>query len=103
MDQGQSHVSGETITLTLPPVLDIAGSATLRHEILNVVTPDVKLTFDSSQVEQLTTSGVQMLLAAAVFIKRKNASFKIANPSDVLIEAFKDLGLFSQIMAWDVE
>jgi anti-anti-sigma regulatory factor len=63
----------------------------------------VTLTLDSGQVEQMTTPGLQILLAIAECAARREAAFKVVHPSEALIDAFRESGLFSNLMAWDLE
>lgn len=103
MTQIQTETIDKTVKITLPPILDVTSSEALRDRVLEVIATSVALTLDSKPVEQLTTPSLQMLLAVAEYAKRKEMAFKIANPSEALIEAFKEAGLFSQLMAWDLE
>lgn len=103
MTRIQPEIVGKTIKVPLPPILNIASSEALRVGVLDVLTPETKLALDSEHVEQLTTPGIQMLLAVADCAARKETAFTITNPSQALIEAFRDAGLFSQLMAWDIE
>lgn len=91
------------VNVTLPPTLDMSCSEALRDVLLDAIAPDMALTLDSKDVEQLSTPGIQILLAMAECAARKGTTFKLANPSEAFIEAFKDLGLFSQLMSWDLE
>ncbi len=103
MTQIQVETIDNMVNVTLPPTLGIPDSEVLRDGLLDAMAPDMVLTLDSKQVEQLTTPGIQMLLAVAECALRKGMAFKVINPSAALIEAFKDSGLFSQLMAWDLE
>lgn len=103
MTQIQCEIIDKMVNVTLPPILDIPSSEALRDSIQDALAPGMTLKLDSNQVEQLTTPGIQMLLAVAECAMRREMMFKVANPSEALIEAFKDSGLFSQLMAWDLE
>ncbi len=103
MTEIQSDIVDKSINVILPPVLDIPTAEALRDNMLDALASGMTLTLDSAQVEQMTTPGIQMLLAVADCAKRRETAFKIANPSEALIEAFRDSGLFSQLMAWDLE
>lgn len=98
----QSEVVDETCHITLPRVLDIPAAAELRETVLDLVVSGMTVTLKSDNVEQLTTPGVQVLMAVAAHVEFQKASLTIANPSDALIDGFSDLGLFSQLMAWNV-
>jgi anti-anti-sigma factor len=103
MNQIQSEVVDKMVNVTLPPVLDIPGSEALRDSILDALAPGMNLTLNSEQVEQVTTPGLQILLAVAECAARREATFKVVHPSEALIEAFRESGLFSNLMAWDLE
>lgn len=103
MTQIQCEMNNKVVNVALPSILDVPSSEALRDAILDSAAPGSTLKLDSKEVEQLTTPGIQVLLATAEWATRKEMAFKIANPSEALIEAFKDSGLFSQLMAWDLE
>ena len=99
----QSELVDETCRITLPRVLDIPAAADLRETVLEMVASEMTVTIQSDQVEQVTTPGIQVLMAAATYIESLNAKLTMVNPSNTLVEGFNDLGLFSQLMAWNVE
>lgn len=103
MTEIQATTIDNMVQVTLPPIMDVARAEALRESLLETIAPDMILRLDSKDVEQLTTPGIQMLLAVAECASRKGMAFKLANPSELLIEAFKDSGLYSQLMAWDLE
>jgi len=98
----QSEVIEEACQITLPRVLDIPAAAELRELVLDVVVSGMTVTLKSDAVEQVTTPGVQVLMALAAHIEFQKAKLNVASPSDALIEGFSDLGLFPQLMAWNV-
>ncbi|MGI9504716.1 MAG: STAS domain-containing protein [Geminicoccaceae bacterium] len=99
----QSDLVNDTYRITLPRVLDIPTAADLREMVLEMVMPEMSVTIQSDTVEQVTTPAVQVLMAVAGHIESQKARLTMAKPSDALIEGFNDLGLFSQLMAWNVE
>lgn len=99
----QSEVIEDALHITMPRVLDISAAADLRDVILEMVEPEMGVVMQSADVEQMTTPGVQVLLAVASYIDRRKAKLKIVKPSDAFIDSFGDLGLFSNLMAWNVE
>ncbi|MGH1481284.1 MAG: STAS domain-containing protein [Geminicoccales bacterium] len=103
MTQIQAETIDNMVNVTLPPILDISHAEALRDCLLDTIAPDMVLTLDSAQVEQMTTPGIQMMLAVVECASRKGMAFKLANPSEPLIDAFKDSGLFPQLMSWDLE
>ncbi|MGI9419069.1 MAG: STAS domain-containing protein [Geminicoccaceae bacterium] len=103
MKELQSEVVDDLCRITLPRVLDIPAAVDLREAVLETVEPDMIVAIQSGAVEQVTTPGLQVLMAAATFVERKKARFTMVKPSDALIEGLSDLGLFSRLMAWNVE
>jgi anti-anti-sigma regulatory factor len=99
----KSKLTKGQLTLTLPEMLDIPASGALRETVLKSVKPEQTVKLNCAEVTQVTSPGVQMLIAVAEYVGRQKARFVIASPSDALVEAFGDLGLFSQLMAWDAE
>lgn len=99
----QPELVEDVCRITLPSVLDIPAAADLRDAILETVESEMTVTIQSDAVEQVTTPGIQVLIAVAAYVDRKKAKFTVARPSDVLIDGFSDLGLFPELMAWSVE
>ena len=103
MKELQSEVVDDLCRITLPRVLDIPAAVDLREAVLETVEPNMTVAIQSDAVEQVTTPGLQVLMAAAAFVERKKARFTVVKPSDAMIDGFSDLGLFSRLMAWNVE
>lgn len=99
----QTELVDDACKITLPRVLDIPAAADLREAVLELAEPEMTITVQSDAVEQVTTPGIQVLMAVAAHVERKKARLAVASPSDALIDGFSDLGLFSQLMAWNVE
>ncbi|MEM9046567.1 MAG: STAS domain-containing protein, partial [Pseudomonadota bacterium] len=99
----QAEVTDDVCRIALPRILDIPAAADLRETVLEVVEPEMTVTIQSDAVEQVTTPGIQMLMAVAAFVERRKARFTVTKPSDELIDGFSELGLFPQLMAWNVE
>lgn len=99
----QSEVVDDVCRITLPRVLDIPAAAELRDVILDMVKPEMAVSLQSDTVEQVTTPGIQVLMAVAAHIEGQKANLTVVKPAEALIEGFNDLGLFSQLMAWNVE
>jgi anti-anti-sigma regulatory factor len=99
----QAELVDEGCQITLPRVLDVPLATSLREFILENVQPGMNVTIKSDAVEQVTTPGIQVLMAVAAYLGRQKAKLTMANPSDPLIDSFSDLGLFSQLMSWNVE
>ena len=99
----QSELIEDVCRITLPRVLDIPAAADLRDIVLETVEAGMTVAIQSDAVKQVTTPGIQTLMAVATFVERKKARFTMAKPSDELIDGFSELGLFPQLMAWNVE
>ncbi|MDH3659459.1 MAG: STAS domain-containing protein [Alphaproteobacteria bacterium] len=99
----QSELVDDVCQITLPRVLDIPAASDLRDTVLEMVDSEMTVTLRSDEVEQVTTPGIQVLLAVAAHVERKKARLTVAKPSEALVDGFSDLGLFSQLMAWNVE
>jgi anti-anti-sigma regulatory factor len=103
MSELQTEMVDDVFMVTLPRVLDIPAGTELRDVILDSVKPGIGLTLQSDAVEQVTTPGIQVLLAVAAHLEAQEAKLTVVKPTDALIDGFSDLGLFSQLMAWNVE
>ncbi|MGI9450872.1 MAG: STAS domain-containing protein [Geminicoccaceae bacterium] len=99
----QSELIDDVCRITLPGVLDIPAAADLREAVLDTVEPEMTVTIQADEVEQVTTPGIQVLVAVAAYVERKKAKFTMMKPSDELIDGFSELGLFPKLMAWNVE
>ncbi len=93
----------DAFEITLPRVLDIPGATELKTAVLDKAVAEKTLILKSSEVEQITTPGVQVLMAIAAHVAEQKAKLTVVKPSDVLVDGFNDLGLFSQLMAWNIE
>ncbi|MEM7043787.1 MAG: STAS domain-containing protein [Pseudomonadota bacterium] len=103
MSKLQSEQIDDTYQVTLPRVLDIPAAVELRENILEMAESGMTVSLQSDAVEQVTTPGVQVLMAVADYVERKNAKLTVVKPSEPLVDGFSDLGLFAQLMAWNVE
>ena len=103
MSKLQSEQIEDTLHVTLPRILDIPAVVELRESILELAESGMTISIQSDAVEQVTTPGVQVLMAVAGYVERKNAKFTVVKPSEPLVDGFSDLGLFAQFMAWNVE
>jgi two-component system chemotaxis response regulator CheY len=76
-------------TIKLPAVLDQAAAEGFLGTLLRAVESDSPIRLDASAVETITTPCIQVLLAAA----RANDRLTVADPSEAMVSAFRDLGL----------
>ena len=103
MSELQAELVDDVFEVTLPRILDIPAGGELRDVVLESVKPGIGLTLKADTVEQVTTPGIQVLLAVAAHIATHDAKLTVVKPTDALINGFSDLGLFPQLMAWNVE
>ena len=99
----KSEMVDDTCQITLPGVLDIPVAADLKEAVLEMVVAGSNVTIQSDAVEQVTTPGIQVLMATAAYIEEQKANLTLIKPSDALVDGFSDLGLFSQLMAWNIK
>ena len=91
----------DTVTVTLPPVLDIMAVSELRdtlQEVLAMEQGDVAL--NGRAVERASTPCVQIMLAAARSAQERGIAFYWSEPSQILERAFADLGLSDAYQSW---
>lgn len=98
-----SEWCNDQLLVELPADLGGPLPAALRELILAETRTGITVRLDAGAVEKVSTPGVQVLLAAADLIGRREARLVLAKPSEALVEAFSDLGLFANLMAWNVE
>ncbi len=103
MEVVQSELVDDICRITLPRILDMPAASDLRDAVLEATEPEVTIAIRSDAVEQVTTPGIQVLMAVATFVERKKARFAVVKPSNALIDGFSDLGLFPRLMSWNVE
>lgn len=98
-----SNLVDDQLDVDMPAILDTPASRDLRQLILKSVKTGQTVKLNCAKISQITTPGAQTMIAIGDFVGRQSARFVIVSPSDALVEAFADLGLFSQLMAWEAE
>lgn len=93
---GENHEA-----IPLPPVLDLLVAPQLKAllEALVAGVGDVRL--DGAAVEAVSTSCVQVLLAASQSLRVHGRELALAEPSPQLRSAFDDLGLAAELERWE--
>ena len=99
----QCELVDDVCQVTLPRLLDIPVAAELKEAILEMLVPEMAVNIRSDAVEQVTTPGIQALMAVAAYAQNQKSALTLTKPTDALIDGFNDLGLFSQLMAWNIE
>lgn len=82
------------ITLSLPPVLDIAAAAELKRELLEILASGNPVNVDASAVQRVTTPYLQVLAAAARSIAQAGGGrMRLHSMKTELTETIRMLGL----------
>jgi anti-anti-sigma regulatory factor len=84
----------------LPSRVDISCAVDVYKEINEAVSDNKNITFSASNVERITTPGIQLLISAANTIKAKGGTFLVSWPSDIFKETLSDLGFSNQLKEW---
>jgi chemotaxis protein CheX len=84
--------------IPLPPRLDASAAQDLL-DTLRVAGESGRVTLDGAAVEAVSTTCVQILLAAAN-VSGDDGEFRLAAPSPALTAAFADLGLQPHLDEW---
>mgnify|MGYP000119308883 CR=1 FL=1 len=91
------EVSEQTATIELAPSLDIFVAEDLLALLIEADNKSLDLNINASGVEKASTACLQIIHSAAVSCIEADRSFQINEASEVLVTAFKDLGLYSNI------
>lgn len=91
---------GRTV-VTLPGTLDLRAAVPLHDALTGAVAADQPVVVDASAVRRLSLGCIQVLIAAGRAMAGRE--FVVARPSEALISAFDDLGLFPVMMSWKIE
>ena len=94
------EVSEQTATIDLATSLDIFVAEELLALLVEADDKELDLNINASGVEKASTACLQIIHSAAVSCIEADRSFEIIDASDVLVTAFKDLGLYSKITTW---
>jgi anti-anti-sigma regulatory factor len=84
----------------LPSCVDITSVIQIYNEINKVIENNKDLTFNASNVDRITTPGLQLLLSTAISIKAKGGIFIISWPSESFKKMVLDLGFSNQLKEW---
>ena len=80
-------------TITLPESLDVSEVALFQSDLINKLNEFDEFKIDDSQIVNIDTAGVQLLLAFALEIKTNNKSISWENPAEVISTSFKQLAV----------
>ena len=91
---GGAQASG---TVFLPASLDLIGADALLVRLQETLAQLGMLVVDGSDVERVSTAGIQVLVAARMHALAENAAFRLHSVSAVLQDALFDLGLLGAL------
>ncbi len=86
--------------LTLPAILDIGNAQELQDSLAGALEQSPVLRLNGSKINQVSTPGVQVLLAASQSALAGGGKLILTSPSPALREAFESLGLPNQLSEW---
>lgn len=98
-DEGASRSTGSRATVVLPTVFEGEAVSLIRDELSRILAARASATIVARRVMQISTPAAQLLLSAARSFEAADLSTLYADPSEALIEAFSDLGLFAHLAA----
>lgn len=87
-------------TVRLLPVLDMSVSEEFLKVMKDSLSLQVNLVLDGEDVERISTSCVQVMLATATALEKSDGTFTITNMSPDFERALQDLGFSEYIMNW---
>lgn len=85
----------------LPAIADITYTEDFFKEMNALIDKDPQeIRLDGSEVTRITTPTIQVMLATAQSITASKGEFIIGKPSEVMVDAFNDLGLDKELTQW---
>lgn len=97
-----SEEGGRTL-IVLPGTLDGAVARPLKTAFVEAMETGRPVVVDAAAVARLSTACIQVLIAGGRAVKEAGRDFAVARPSEALVSAFDDLGLFPVMMSWKIE
>lgn len=90
----QSTTMPGPVSISLPPVLDVAAAANLKRELLEVLASGNSVNIDAAAVQRITTPCLQVLAAAARSIAQAGGGrMRLHSVRTGLTETINMLGL----------
>lgn len=99
-DDEQRDGQSSTARVELPTYNDLSSVANVKERILSACENIDLLVVDGSKVERMDTSTIQALVAAHMSFAKEKVNVVFAEPSEVMVSAFSDLGLAAEIEMW---
>ncbi|MFT6557610.1 STAS domain-containing protein [Sneathiella sp.] len=90
----------EGSVLQFPPVLNLTAAEELKEKFTHSIVAQADLICDASDVTNLTTPCLQVIISAGKTMEQNGDTFTILNPSVPFIQAFDDLGLMEIYQKW---
>jgi anti-anti-sigma regulatory factor len=84
--------------MQLPAILGLDEAITFKTSLQEAIEQQTPLTLDASGVEKITTSFIQVLLAARQMAETRNVPFSLQEPSEYCLRALHDLGVADVLM-----
>lgn len=95
-DTSSSSEEQQSISFTLPPVMNIETAEALAAEFKQLpLAEKSSLTLDASQVETITTPGLQLIVSLEKTLVAQSGTLVINGKRDSFVHAFRDAGLES--------
>lgn len=93
---GSAIPDQQSLAFVLPPVMTIETAETLAAELKQLPLPEkTRLTLDASQVENITTPGLQLIVSLDKTLAAQGGALLINGQTEQLVHAFRDSGLES--------
>ena len=80
-------------TYKLPTQLDIRCVENIYNDFKNIISNEKSLEIDASEIEKITTPGIQLIISLANYLNSRNLELKFVNHSENLITNLKELGI----------
>lgn len=74
------------------------SDATAAFELLEKLRADAVRSINAAGVEEMSTPMISVIVAGGEALRKKGEQLLIKSPSDGFVNAFSDLGLFSEMM-----
>lgn len=94
---------GGRARVVLPGALDTAVAAPLKEALMAALERGLPVVVDASDVSRLSTACIQVLIAGGRAVAGAGRQFIVVRPSEALVAAFDDMGLFPVMMKWKIE
>ena len=89
--------------MALVPVLDLGASAPFKDVLIEAIEHQKKIILDASEVQRMSTACVQVFVSAGKTMEEAGLERALYKPTDAVVDAFNELGLFPELMKWKVE